>query len=308
MAGSAAARVTATVWAARHTMVASPTGSAAATSISRCVAAGSSRRRRSNASSICWGTSIVLGSAKPPARSAPLMPRGQLDQRQGIAAGLGDDPIEDPFVEAAGDHRGQQGPGVGIGQSLERQVGEAGQLAGRARLAHGDDHRHRLGAQPPGHEADDLARGVVQPLGVLHEAQQRTFLGHVGQQAQRRQRHHEPIADVTRRQPEGHAQGPLLRLGKGVEVAEHRRAQLVQAGVGELHLGLHAGDLGDAEAGGLAGGVAQQGRLADARLAADHQHRALSVAHVVEQLIEDLSLPGPATERCSARGGHVVAL
>ena len=51
------------------------------------------------------------------------------------------------------------------------------------------------------------------------------------------------------------------------EVIQHRRAELVQAGVGQLHLGLHAGGPRDAPAGDSLEEVTQQRALAHARLA-----------------------------------------
>ena len=50
----------------------------------------------------------------------------------------------------------------------------------------------------------------------------------------------------------------------------------------QLHLGLDPRDLRDPEAGRLLGGVSQQRRLADARLAADDQDGAAAVARVVQ--------------------------
>ena len=64
----------------------------------------------------------------------------------------------------------------------------------------------------------------------------------------------------------------------------------------QLHLRLHARELRDPEAGGLASGVPQQRGLADARLAADDQDLALAPAHVRQQSIEHVALAGPAHE------------
>ncbi len=43
-------------------------------------------------------------------------PAGQLEQGQRVTAGLGDDPVPDPLIEPPRQHRGQQRPGVRIGE------------------------------------------------------------------------------------------------------------------------------------------------------------------------------------------------
>ena len=88
------------------------------------------------------------------------------------------------------------------------------------------------------------------------------------------------------RGPNATPQRVALGLGERVEPVEHRRAQLVQPRVRQLHLRLDARDAGDPESGRLVGGVAQQRRLADPGLAADDEHRALPAAHVLEQPVQ----------------------
>ena len=147
----------------------------------------------------------------------------------------------------------------------ELQLGQPDQLALVARVAHGEHDRHRLRQQAARDEPEDLSRGGVEPLRVVDEAEQRPFLGDVGQQAQRGQRDQE-AGGVAGLEAEGHSQGDLLRLGQRVEPPEHRRAEPVQPGERQLHLGLDPRDLRDPEARGLAGAVAQERRLADAGL------------------------------------------
>src|SRR5262249_24657387 len=79
--------------------------------------------------------------------------------------------------------------------------------------------------------------------------------GDLGEQAERRERHEEPVGGRAGREAEGDAEGVPLRLGKRVQLREERRAELVQPGERQLHLGLDTGDLDDAEARRLAGGV-----------------------------------------------------
>ena len=234
-----------------------------------------------------------LGRAHPPR---------QLEQRERIAAGLGDDAVADAVVEPARDGSRQQGAGVLLREPRERQVGQAGERLPRARLANREHDRHRLRQQPPRDEAEHLVRRVVEPLRVVHEAQQRALVGDRGQQAQHGQRDQEAVGRVAGRQAQRHAQRVALGLREPVEPREHRRAELMDPGERQLHLGLDARDVRDAEAGGLPGRVAQQRRLPDARLAADDQDGALPVARVCEQAVEQLPLAGPAQEPGAGRG------
>jgi hypothetical protein len=98
----------------------------------------------------------------------------------------------------------------------------------------------RVGPEPPGHEPQRLRGRVIQPLLVIDQADQRLFPGHLRQQAQHRQPDQEPV----RRRPGGQAerdpQRILLRYRQVPGAVYHRRAQLMQAREGQLHLRLHA--------------------------------------------------------------------
>ena len=92
------------------------------------------------------------------------------------------------------------------------------------------------------------------------------------------------------RQPERHPYRVLLGFRQLGEVAEHRRAKLVQCCQRQFQLGLHAGELSDPTTGGLARAVVQQRGLADAGLTTDDQHGALAAPDSVQKVIEYLSL------------------
>jgi hypothetical protein len=141
-------------------------------------------------------------------------------------------------------------------------------------------------------------------LGVVDEARQRALARHLGEQAERGERDQEAVGRRTRGEPERHAQRGLLRLVERVQPVEHRRAQLVQPRERELHLGLDSRDARDPEAGGLLGAVLQQGGLADARLAVQHEHAAVAAADALQQLVEEPPLGGSAQQHRRAASGH----
>ena len=70
----------------------------------------------------------------------------------------------------------------------------------------------------------------------------------------------------------------------------------MQSGERELHLGLHARSPRKATPGRLLGDVLQERRLADARLAAQHQRRALADPDALQQPVQDLALPAAALQ------------
>ena len=82
--------------AARHSRLTSPTGSAAATSRRRRVSAGRTRAAAGSSARCGWPA-----AARPDARTRPPSPRArqaawQLQQRERVPAGLGDDPVAHP--------------------------------------------------------------------------------------------------------------------------------------------------------------------------------------------------------------------
>ena len=85
--------------AARHRSSGSPTGSAAATSSSSRASSGSASSRRRKLSSIRPGSASASSSPKPARQLRRGQPARQLEQRQRVAARLGDDPVADPLVE-----------------------------------------------------------------------------------------------------------------------------------------------------------------------------------------------------------------
>ena len=221
----------------------------------------------------------------------------ELEQGEGIPVCLPDDPGPDALVEGAGGDRGQQGPGRWLVQPGESQLGEPHQVIWRGRRGPRREHqRYRLGEQAAPDESKDLGRSLVEPLRVVHHDQQRLFLGHLGQEAERGQGDEEPVGVFSGDEPERHAEPPPLRPGEQSEPVEHRAAQLVQPREGQFHLGLDADPADHPEAGRLTHQVAQQGRLADPRLSPHHQDAAVPVPHAREELPQNLQLAGPAEQ------------
>ena len=202
----------------------------------------------------------------------------------------------------------QQRPRVLVGEPFDGQRRQARKYPLIGRLPDREQQANRFSQQPPSDEPEHLGRGFIQPLGVIDQADQRPRGGILGQQAQHRQAHHEPVRSRPRRQPERHLQRALLRLRQRGQAAQHRRAELVQRRERQLHLGLHAVDLNQPAARGLARAVAHQRGLADPRLTPDDEHRTLTATNTVQQAVEDLAFASTPPEGRRPGCGHAVTI
>ena len=92
-----------------------------------------------------------------------------------------------------GQRRLQQLPRIVLGQALHDELGQPGHVL--ARDPRCEYQAYRVGRQPTGREPQRLRRGVVQPLLVIHHADQRAFPRRLRQQAQHGQAHQEQVRD-----------------------------------------------------------------------------------------------------------------
>ena len=90
-------------------------------------------------------------------------------------------------------------------------------------VAQRQHQRHPLGVHPPRYERKGLCGCRIQPLRIVHQAQQRPFLGDFGQQIQTGKPDQEAVRRVPGTQPERHTQGGLLRFGQRTQPVQQRR-------------------------------------------------------------------------------------
>ena len=215
----------------------------------------------------------------------------QLQQRQRVAARLGDDLVPDTGVQGACERRFEQRARIVVAQALDQELRESRQLiAGRAS---GEDQAHRFGLEAAGDEREHLRRGAIEPLLVIHHADQRLLLGHLGEQAQHGEADEEAVRRGSGTGAEGRAQRIALRSRKTLEPVEHRSQELMQPGEGELHLRLDAGGTHDQAVRCLLDQVIQQRGLAHARFATDDQRPALTCANGFDEPAEHVALAAP---------------
>ncbi len=88
---------------------------------------------------------------------------------------------------------------------------------------------------------------------------------------------------ADRGQAEGRAHRGALGDGQHCQVVEHRRAQLVEPGEGELHLRFDPAGPGDLEPRRRADGVVEQGGLTDPGLPLENKHATVPVVGLFQQ-------------------------
>ena len=89
----------------------------------------------------------------------------------------------------------------------------------RAATDDGDSLRY----QPAGNEAQDLRRGLIEPLRIVNDAEQRLSVSNLGQQRQRGDPHQEPVWGRSAALAEHGGQRVALGSGQPVEVIDHGR-------------------------------------------------------------------------------------
>ena len=186
--------------------------------------------------------------------------------------------------------------GVAVAESLDGQLGEPGEdvvATARARRAH---DRDPLGEQAAGDETENLRGGVVEPLRVVDDADERLLLGDLGEQRQRGQPDEEAVRRGALRSVRTPSRAHRAAGRAGVESIQHRRAELMEPAVRQLHLRLDADGPRDVPAVDAVGQVVQQRALAHARLAPQDDDSTPPGERVGQELVERFAL-APTSEQ-----------
>ena len=147
----------------------------------------------------------------------------------------------------------------------------------------GEDHRHPLALEPAGHELEGRGRRVVEPVGVVDEAEHRGLVGRRREQAEHAEEDQEPARTALRGLPERRPHRTRLHLGQLVGAVEHRLQQPLQRGEGQRRLRLDALGGQHPRAGRAAAHLGEQCRLADSGLAVQDECTTAPLGRVREQ-------------------------
>ncbi len=229
---------------------------------------------------------------------------GEFDEGQRVAGRLLQDQGALPGGQLRCGAREQRPRGAGVQRSqwqfAQARAAERIQVPG----ACGGQDEDGVGGHPARHEGQYVGAGAVEPLGVVGDGQHRGERGALGDELQRGQRDAEQIGNGTLR-AEGGSQGPALARLQPVRVRPERTQELVQAGEGHPALGFdpQGGEHGQAPPRRTVAGRGEQGGLADAGAAAEHQCASPAALRLVEQLLQQGGLLVPAEEFALTVGG-----
>ena len=136
----------------------------------------------------------------------------ELDERERVPAGLGEQPVGDLGRDHDRSVLGEQRPHRGGVQPVQPQgrhpVGGERAVVGVAGREH---HRNRVRVQASGREQQRVGRGGVEPVCVVDDAHHRLLLGRLGEHRQGRDRHQERL-DRPHLLPERDPERARLRL------------------------------------------------------------------------------------------------
>jgi hypothetical protein len=209
---------------------------------------------------------------------------------------LGDNLIANDGIEWPDQVLEQQGAGIALSEWADQQLGQSTENVIADARPGGGDECYGLGEETASDEAEDLAGRLIQPVRVLHDAHERLFLGRLGEEGQRSDSNQETTRRRTFANPEHRRERVVLSWGEAIDEVEHRRTELMQPAVGELHLGLDADGIRDTESLGVRGQITEERGLARAWLTTEHDGSALTGANVGQELVEHLTLRLPPQE------------
>ena len=165
-----------------------------------------------------------------------------------------------------------------------------------ARLARGEHDSDPLCEQATGDECEGQRRGSIEPLCVVDQAQDRSLITSVREQAQNGEPDEERIWSSAGAETGGSLQSLTLRSRQRVDPVEQRAAELMETGVSELHLRLDPHRSENGQVRRRPDQVLEQRRLADPSLTAHHQRGTLSPADRTDQRVEQRALVGPTEQ------------
>ena len=196
--------------------------------------------------------------------------------------------------------RGRKARSRCVKQSRCRRVVEAGQpVLGQPRVrerrrvtvARGGQQENRVGLDPPSNEREHVCGRAVEPVGVIDDEQHRRIGRDLRDEVERGHRDPVVLRHNLVRQSEGGVKRVPLTEAANRQHARVRAEHLMQIRKRQMGFGLRAGrgEHGHASLASRSRGLRQQTRLADTRLAAEHE-RSARAADVIQQPGQDLDL------------------
>jgi hypothetical protein len=223
----------------------------------------------------------------------------QLEDRQRIPGRLAEDACAHPRRKVRG-RRVEQGRGRRVVEASDPAFRQPGIAKHRGvAVTRRRQQQDRVGLDPPRDERQHVRRRAVEPVGVLHQQQERSVGCDLREQIESRHRDPEVLRRGAVHESERGIEGVALNVGQFARTVTHRAHQLMQPGKRQVRLRLHTGRGEHRHAARARGslGLRQQARFADAGLAAKHESVTPSDDLVQERFQEPL-LSQATYERC----------
>jgi hypothetical protein len=126
-------------------------------------------------------------------------------------------------------------------EAVQAQLRECSRLeAATFAIARCKQDRDALCLEAPRHEQQRVTRGLVEPLGIVDQAQQRALLGSLGEKAEYGHRHEEAMLGARSLQSERPAERAPLGVRQRLDAREDRAQELMKRGERQLRLRLDA--------------------------------------------------------------------
>jgi hypothetical protein len=198
-------------------------------------------------------------------------------------------------------------PGIAVANSVRALASDIGssvnsELTQWLVVSLGDHDHDRVRLQPARHEGQNLYRRPIKPLSIVDEAEHRLGFGKSGEEGMQPEADQEAVPRRAGPQSDGRFESLTLGGGHSPEAVIDGRAQQLQSGVRKIHLRCDALCTNDLIARRLSSRVVEERALADARLAAQYQRRAVASPPTREQLIEHGLLSRAADQLPSGLG------
>jgi hypothetical protein len=159
---------------------------------------------------------------------------GAFDEGEGVAAREGPAPAGHALDHTAGGQEGDRGLDVEAAELDRLQTGVVQRWSGGSVS---EDHHHAVGVEAPGREEERVEAGPVEPVGVVHDDQQRLVFGG-GREKGERPRIHGGRHRRALVQPERGTQRGPLRCGQVVEITLTGPQDVREPGEGQVALEL----------------------------------------------------------------------
>ncbi len=232
---------------------------------------------------------------------------GQLGEGQGIAARSRDERVAHAAGHVDAGPVGEKAAGRLRVDAADDEIRQVAALESPDVAVPGpEQQRDALVLDPPGHEEERRGRGVVEPVRVVDDREDRLLLGGLGQHAEGGEEDQEPVGIAAGRLAERRPQGVRLGLRHAVGAPHDRAEQPLEGGEGQRRLRLDPLGAEDGHPSGAGGRVGDQARLAHAGLAADDQCTARAGPRGVEQCGDARLLDVPALQHRGSLELHVV--